>query len=133
MKVKTNELKNMDDWQVKKLKEVTSIYDGTHQTPEYTTRGISFYSVENITNNDFKNIKYISESVYKEEIKKVKIEKDDILMTKIGDIGTSRIIDWDIKASFYVSLALIKKSNAFNSSFLNHFIHSNFFQQELWN
>lgn len=33
-------------------------------------------------------------------------------MTRIGDIGTIKFIDWDIEASFYVSLALLKnKSN----------------------
>ena len=51
------------------------------------------------------------------ENKRVTLEKGDILMTRIGDIGTARIIDWDVKASFYVSLALIKQGDTFSSSF----------------
>jgi type I restriction enzyme S subunit len=53
-------------------------------------------------------------------------------MTRIGDIGTARLIDWDVNASFYVSLALIKQNNSFISSFLVQSIASEYFQRELW-
>ncbi|NOU14166.1 MAG: restriction endonuclease subunit S, partial [Methylococcaceae bacterium] len=59
------------------------------------------------------------------------LEKGDILMTKIGDIGTPKYIDWDVEASFYVSLALIKQSNKVNSLYLTHFIRTSIFQKEL--
>ncbi|MEO7215791.1 restriction endonuclease subunit S [Mucilaginibacter sp.] len=122
-----------DQWQVRKLGEICKIYDGTHQTPNYVQSGISFYSVENITSDNFKNTKYVSEAVYEKENKRVKIEKGDILMTRIGDIGTSKYVDWDVKASFYVSVALIKQSLGVDMRYLNQFISTNFFQRELWN
>ena len=53
-------------------------------------------------------------------------------MTRIGDIGTSRLINWDVNASFYVSLALIKQSPKFNSEYLNQYISTRDFQSELW-
>jgi type I restriction enzyme S subunit len=53
------------------------------------------------------------------------------LITRIGDIGTCRLIDWDVKASFYVSLALIKANKISMSAFLAHFISSIDFQKEL--
>ncbi len=121
-----------DEWETKKLGDLCKIYDGTHQTPNYVESGIPFYSVEHITSNNFDKTKYISEEVYEKEIKRVKIEGDDILMTRIGDIGTSKYIDWNVKASFYVSLALIKQSSSINSKYLNQFISTNFFQKELW-
>ena len=37
-----------DDWEQHKLGEVVSVFDGTHQTPNYKTKGIMFLSVENI-------------------------------------------------------------------------------------
>jgi len=52
-------------------------------------------------------------------------------MTRIGDIGSSKYLDWDVKASFYVSLALIKQSNKYNSKFLNQYIKTSIFQNEL--
>lgn len=124
--------KDYPDWEEKKLGEVAKYYDGTHQTPNYVEAGIPFYSVEHVTANQFLKSKFISEEVFEKENKRVKLEKGDILMTRIGDIGTSRLIDWDVKASFYVSLALIKQNDNYNSSFLNQYISSINFQKELW-
>ncbi len=120
------------DWEEKKLGEIAKYYDGTHQTPNYVESGIPFYSVEHVTANQFSKSKYISKEVFEKENKRVKLEKGDILMTRIGDIGTSRLIDWDVNASFYVSLALIKQNENYNSSFLNQYISSVYFQKELW-
>ncbi|GGE21601.1 restriction endonuclease subunit S [Psychroflexus salis] len=120
------------EWEEKKLGEILNYYDGTHQTPKYVSEGIPFYSVEHITSNQFTKTKYISEKVFEKENKRVKLERGDILMTRIGDIGTSRLIDWDVKASFYVSLALLKQNESFNSGYLNQYISSLIFQKELW-
>lgn len=119
------------EWEERKLESVTKVYDGTHTTPNYVSQGIPFYSVEHVTSNNFSNTKFIEPDVFEKENKRVKLENLDILMTRIGDIGTSRIIDWDVTASFYVSLALIKRSDRFNSKFLNQFIKSVFFQRQL--
>ena len=67
------------------------IYDGTHQTPNYIDDGIKFVSVENINNLDKTN-KYISREDYEKDFK-IKPEINDILMTRIGDIGTPAIIN----------------------------------------
>ncbi|MGQ9620275.1 MAG: restriction endonuclease subunit S [Bacteroidales bacterium] len=121
------------EWELKQLSDVAKIYDGTHQTPNYVKNGIPFYSVEQVTANDYTNTKFVTEEVYETERKRVVIEKGDILMTRIGDIGTSKFIDWDVKASFYVSLALIKQSNKYNSEFFSQYIRTRKFQKELWN
>jgi len=123
---------NFAEWEKKKLKNIAKIYDGTHQTPKYLKEGIPFYSVEHLTANNFNNTKFISRDIFEKENKKVKIEKNDILMTRIGDIGTARLIDWDVNASFYVSLALIKQSEKINSKYLSKYISSISFKKELW-
>jgi type I restriction enzyme S subunit len=119
------------EWEEKRLNKIADIYDGTHQTPKYVEKGIPFYSVENITNNNFINTKFVSEEDYIENNKKRKIEKNDILMTRIGSIGKSKLIDWEIVADFYVSLALIKLKDKIYPSYINQFIKSSFFQKEL--
>lgn len=118
-------------WNSYKLIDIAKIYDGTHQTPNYVEQGVPFYSVEHVTANDFSNTKFIAEEVYQSELKRVSLQKGDILMTRIGDIGTSRLIDWDVRASFYVSLALIKVTGKNNSVFINQYIKSRQFQKEL--
>lgn len=121
-----------DKWESDYLKNVSKVYDGTHQTPKYVDEGVPFYSVETLTSNDFLKTKYISEEVYEKEIKRVKIESGDILMTRIGDIGTSKLVTWDKPCSLYVSLALIKKSKQHASGFLKFLFDSKFFQSQLW-
>lgn len=118
-------------WEVKSLGNLAQIYDGTHMTPDYQKSGIPFYSVEHITSDNFQETKFISREVFEKENKRVKLEKGDILMTKIGDIGTPKYIDWDVEASFYVSLALIKQSQKANFLYLSHYIRTSFFQNEL--
>jgi len=114
------------------IDKLTTIYDGTHTTPHYVKEGVPFYSVEHITHDDFSDTRFISEADFKKENSRVKLEKGDILMTRIGDIGTPKYLDWDVRASFYVSLALIKQGAAFNSLFLSYYIQSQAFQRELW-
>lgn len=119
------------EWEEKKLGEITSIYDGTHQTPKYVEQGIPFYSVEHLTSNNFNDTKFISPSVFEQE--RVKLEQGDILMTRIGDVGTIKYIDWNVNASFYVSLSLIKSITGFPCCyFLSFNMQTDHFQNELW-
>lgn len=93
---------NEVEW--KTLGEIAYICDGAHQTPKYTRDGIPFVSVQNI-NNLYSTRKYISDSDF---IKyKYKPMKNDILMTRIGDIGTCAMVETDEPLAYYVTLALI--------------------------
>ena len=120
------------EWEKKKLGDFAKIYDGTHQTPNYVKKGVPFYSVEHLTANQFEATKFIKDSVFERENKRVKLEKDDILMTRIGSIGVSKHIDWNVYASFYVSLALIKIPATVDAKFINQNIQTSFFQNQLW-
>ena len=116
-----------DDWEQRKLGELVGIYDGVHQTPEYQDSGIMFLSVENIAT--LKSEKYISEEAFERDYK-VYPEKGDILMTRIGDVGTTNVVETAEKVAFYVSLALLKP-NGINSYFLSNAMKTNAFQKGL--
>jgi type I restriction enzyme S subunit len=119
-------------WNELEIGKISKIYDGTHSTPKYVDHGVPFYSVEHLTRNNFSRTKFISEEVFEKENKRVKLEKNDILMTRIGDIGTAKCLTWDVSASFYVSLALIKSNPKFNSLYMAYYINSSEFNRELW-
>ena len=116
-----------NDWEQRKLKELCNIFDGTHQTPNYTDSGIMFLSVENI--KDLKSEKYISYDDFKNNFR-IYPEKNDILMTRIGDIGTTNIVKGSTLKAYYVSLALLKCKNI-NPYYLNFAIKSDFVQNGL--
>ncbi|HEM3493526.1 restriction endonuclease subunit S [Streptococcus suis] len=117
-----------DAWELRKLGEVADVFDGTHQTPRYTNQGVMFLSVEDI--NTLESEKYISSEDFEKEFK-IFPEFNDVLMTRIGDIGTSNIVKTNDKIAYYVSLALIKPKKL-ESHFLNSIIQSKDFQNELW-
>ena len=122
----------MSEWNTIKLSDIAKVYDGTHQTPHYVDKGVPFFSVEHVTSDNFDSTKYVSPEVYATESRRVVIQKGDILMTRIGDVGKAKYIDWDVKASFYVSLALIKCGPAVDSKYLTQFINSSEGQREIW-
>ena len=116
-----------DEWEQRKLNEVVNLYDGDHQTPDYNdTRGM-FLSVENIST--LKSEKFNSEEAFQKDYK-VCPQKGDILMTRIGDVGTPNVIETTEKMAFYVSLALLKPIKI-NSYFLCNVIQSPLFQKGL--
>ena len=117
-----------DEWVEKPLEEISDIYDGTHQTPTYTLRGIRFVSVENIT-DIYSSNKYISHSDFIKDFKN-KPGKNDVLLTRIGTIGESTVVTTNEEIAYYVSLALLKNIRI-NSSFLNHYIGTKKFKKEL--
>jgi type I restriction enzyme S subunit len=119
------------EWETFKLGEIAEIKDGTHQTPRYVEFGIPFYSVENVTRNDYQKVKFISEIEHLFLTKNFKIGKGDILMTRIGSIGDMKYVDWEVNASFYVSLALLKIKPGFSAKFICHYSNSSFFKKEL--
>ena len=116
-----------DDWEQRKLGELASIYDGVHKTPNYKDSGIMFLSVENIIT--LKSKKYISEEDFERDYK-VHPERGDIFMTRIGDVGTTNVVESSEKLAFYVSLALLKPIDSY-PYFLNNAMKTNDFQMKL--
>ncbi|EMG87478.1 restriction endonuclease subunit S, partial [Helicobacter pylori] len=119
------------DWQKVRLGDIAHVFDGTHQTPQYTHYGVAFFSVENIVSD--KPVKFISQQDYLTATNQNRPEYNDILLTRIGTIGVSKVVNWNYPFSIYVTLAVIKQSKYFNSYYLHYFIQSNFFQKELKN
>ena len=109
--------------------EIVGIYDGVHQTPKYQDRGIMFLSVENIAT--LQSSKYISEEDFKRDYK-VYPQENDILMTRIGDVGTTSVVTDNGLKAYYVSLALLKYKST-NPFFLSNAIQSDYVQNGLAN
>nr|WP_308507219.1 restriction endonuclease subunit S [Mycoplasmopsis agalactiae] len=114
-------------WEQEKLGNLVDIYDGIHHTPHYKNKGIMFLSVEDI--KTLNSNKFISESEFKTYYKNYPT-KNDILMTRIGDIGSTNIVRDNSFKAFYVSLALLKYKKT-NPQYLNSTINSRFTQQDI--
>ena len=55
------------------------------------------------------NHRFVSESAYENYIKNKSVEKDDLLIGRVGaGIGETAVVDIDIECAIYVSLGLVK-------------------------
>jgi len=121
-----------EDWDFSSLSKTCSfINDGTHHTPKYVDNGVPFYSVENVTADDFVNTKFITKKEHNALTLRCKPEKGDILLTRIGTLGKTKLIDWEVDASMYVSLALLKLKDFIVPSFVYAYTKSGQFKYDL--
>ncbi len=128
-------VENEKEWPVKKLGEVCEkITDGVHKKPNYTSTGIPFISVKDITTGEllFDDVKYISEKDHLLFSKRCPIEKNDILYTKVGaTYGRSAIVNTDKQFSLYVSVALLKPIHSIiNYKYLNGTLNSPYIKEQ---
>ena len=111
-----------ESWEWVRLGEISQeISDGTHKTPKYVENGIPFLSVQNISSGklNINKIKYISEDEHIKLIKRVKPQKTDILICRIGTLGRAIKVNWDFEFSIFVSLGLIR---LIDSSLCNYLV-----------
>ena len=109
------------------------LVDGTHRTPKYTTSGVPFISVRNISNGQLslKNTKFITEEEHRELWSRCNPQRGDILLSKVGTTGIPAKVDTDREFSLFVSVALLKFNNELlNIDFLMYSILAPDFQKQ---
>ena len=89
------------------------LVDGTHRTPKYTTSGIPFVSVRNMSNGTLSldGTKFISEDEHRELWNRCNPQRGDILLSKVGTTGVPAKVETDTEFSLFVSVALLKFNN----------------------
>jgi type I restriction enzyme, S subunit len=121
-------------WDKTKVKfETTIVVDGTHFTPTYTDSGVPFLRVTDIHKKEINldKVKFISEEEHSELIKRCKPKKGDLLLSKNGTIGLTKIVHWDWDFSIFVSLCLIRFKKTFNKYLFSYFFQSDIVDRQL--
>ena len=125
-----------DDWEERKLgNELTLLKDGTHGTHQNVLEGPLLLSAKNIKNGkiiiDEITDRKISVEEYNSIHKKFSLEKGDVLLTIVGSIGETAIIENPIGITFQRSVAYLRPSHTILSQFLFTTINGQKFQMEL--
>ena len=87
------------------------IVDGTHHTPTYVEEGVPFITVKNLTAGpgiSFAETKFVSEDEHGRLWRRASPERGDVLISKDGTLGVTRVIETDRVFSIFVSVALLK-------------------------
>lgn len=104
-----------ESWKWVRLSNILNkLTDGTHKTPKYTSDGIKFVSVKNMSTGvlSLENTKFISTEEHRELYLRCNAEKGDILLSKVGTTGVPAIVDTEEQFSLFVSVALLKFNHA---------------------
>lgn len=121
-----------DEWEQRKLNDISDVRDGTHDSPKYQNTGHPFVTSKNVKDGfiNYDDIQFISDEDFNEINKRSKVDVNDILMGMIGTIGNMALIrtepDFAIK-----NVALIKDTKQINYLYLYHFLHSPFIEKQL--
>jgi len=109
------------------------LVDGTHRTPKYTTSGVPFVSVRNMSNGtlSLEDTKFISEEEHRELWNRCNPQRGDILLSKVGTTGVPAKVETDKEFSLFVSVALLKfNNNLLDIDFLIYSILAPDFQKQ---
>lgn len=115
-----------DDWEEKRLDEITEVKDGTHDSPKYIKEGIPFVTQKNIKPDGFSiiNTKFITEIDHEKFYKRSNVTYGDILISMIGaNRGIAAIVD-DKRIFSIKNVGLIKLSDSINMSYLLYYLKS---------
>lgn len=119
------------NWQWMRLKEITEkISDGSHNPPPNSHDGIPLLSAANIYNNriDMSNVqRWITKEEYEQENKRTNIEPNDILLTIVGTLGRSAIVNQE-KFALQRSVAVLKVKQYVKPIFLKLFLDTPYIQ-----
>ena len=121
-----------DEWEQRKLGEVSDVRDGTHDSPKYQSIGHPFVTSKNVKNGyiTYDEIQYISDEDFAEINKRSKVDVNDILMGMIGTIGNMALIRTEPNFAIK-NVALIKDTKQINYLYLYHLLQSPFVEKQL--
>lgn len=121
-------------WEITKVKFISNlVIDGSHHTPTYTDSGVPFLRVTDLHNErvDLDKVKFISEEEHQNLVKRTRPERGDVLLSKNGTIGLTKVIDWDWEFSIFVSLCLIKFKETFLPELFSYFFQSSIVDSQI--
>lgn len=125
-----------DAWEQRQLgEELDLLKDGTHGTHKNVDQGPYLLSAKNIKNGqiviDKLTDRKISNDAFNLIHKNFSLQKGDVLLTIVGSIGESAVIDNPVGITFQRSVAYLRPSKKLLSRFLLTNINSAKFQEEL--
>lgn len=124
------------DWEEKKLGEVCErIKDGTHGSHKEVSKGKYLLSAKDIKNGRVicsSDSRIISEEDFNSIHKNYKIENGDVLLTLVGTIGQSAIVqNYNENYTFQRSVGILKVNKTIFNKYLFQLISSSSFQSKL--
>jgi type I restriction enzyme, S subunit len=120
-----------EEWRLTPLGSICDVRDGTHESPRFFKDGVPFVTSKNIIDGrlDLENISFISRADAIEFDKRSKVERNDILLSMIGTIGSAALVDFD--PVFCIKNVALIKPQKVAATYLIYLIKAPSFQKYL--
>ena len=124
-----------ESWEWVRLGSMEEINLGFTYRPKYTSKGVRFLSVKDISKGkiDFSFFFFVSEETYENASYGSKPHKGDILFGRVGTIGKPQIIDSDDKFCIFVSLGFLRDhTDLLNKKYICSWMESQLFWKQVY-
>ena len=120
-----------EEWSIRPLGLICDVRDGTHESPRFFKDGIPFVTSKNIVDGrlDLENVSFISKSDAFEFDKRSKVDRNDILLSMIGTIGSAVLVDCE--PAFCIKNVALIKPRKVAPTYLIRLINAPVFQKYL--
>lgn len=131
-----NKLFKNPNWTFVKLNDkdiCLQITDGFHNSVKKDPYGVPLIKVENIYEGviHFETTEKISRIAYEKEKSRCYPQKGDVVLTCVGSIGRTAVIQTDKEFALVRSVALLKPAKFINSYYLNYALNSLYSKQQM--
>jgi type I restriction enzyme S subunit len=121
-------------WEVLPLKLISAnkVKDGPHETPEFLSEGIPFFSVDGIQNNKlvFEGCRYISREDHERYSVKCLPKFGDVLLGKAASVGKVAFVDTKNEFNVWSPLAVLTPKSTDLGKFIFYSIQSTWVQAQ---
>ncbi len=110
------------------------ILDGTHGSPERTQTGIPVLSAQNVVDGRLAldTDRFTSQEEYMTYRRRLDVRREDVLLTIVGSIGRTAVVETDEPFLFQRSVAVLRpKNSVIHSRYLFHGLSTPFVQAQL--
>lgn len=119
-------------WVLVPLKDIAGkIVDGSHNPPAKQDFGLPMLSARNVMDGtiNFDEYRLISASDFEIEQRRTRISKSDVLLTIVGTIGRTAVVETNNNFTLQRSVAVIGDFNGADSYFVKNYFSSPRFQE----
>lgn len=120
-----------EEWSIRPLGSICDVRDGTHESPRFYKDGVPFVTSKNIVDGrlDLENVSFISKSDAVEFDKRSKVDRNDILLSMIGTIGSAVLVNCE--PDFCIKNVALIKPRKVAPTYLIRLINAPQFQKYL--
>ena len=118
-----------EDWEAKKLSDISDVRDGTHESPKYFRDGVKLITSKNIVTGriDYSDVSFIASEDAVSINRRSRVDRGDILMSMIGTVGNCALVDCE--PDFCIKNVALIKPRGISREYLVQLLSSAYYQR----